>query len=63
MIFLIAEKIAIIDLKNNVYIFSTLITRAETLRFKNNLNIIIINARNVEGKFENIIIIIDVNIL
>ena len=63
MIFLITKKIATIDLKNNVYNFPTLITRAGAFRFKDNLNVIIINVRNVEEKFENIIIIINVNIL
>ena len=63
MTFFTVEKIAIIDLKNNVYIFSTLITRAETFRFKNNLNAITINVYNVEKKFEDIIIIININIL
>ena len=61
--FFTIKKIAIIDLKNNVYIFPTLITRVKTFHFKNNLNAIIINARNVEEKFENIIIVINVNIL
>ena len=63
MTFLTIEKIAIIDLKSNVYIFSTLIMRAKTFRFKNNLNAIIINVRNVKGKFEDIVIVIDINIL
>ena len=40
-----------------------MITRAKAFRFKNNLNATIINARNVEEKFENIVIIINVNIL